>query len=172
MRVRTRLLLFLPVVLSLAALAASECEEEADPGNLDPPSGSPVAVGEAFVAEDAGWSITVTSLSLLDSVTVRGETKRPLGVYLVIDFSMENITSNRQALGGNRFALVDEDGRTFRWYPDGTDAAGKGELGSSINPGLTGAARLVFDVPDDARGLQLAVAGGVRVDLGDMADIP
>ncbi len=172
MGIRARLLLLALAVLSIAALAASECEEEADPGNLDPPSGSPVAIGEPFRATAAGWAITVTSVSRRDSVTVRGETKRPLGVYLVIDFSMENVASNRQALGGNRFALVDADERIFRWYPDGTNAVGKGELGSSINPGLTGRARVVFDVPEDANGLQFAVAGGVRVDLGDAAGIP
>lgn len=162
----------LVAAVAVVAIGASDCEEEADPGNLDPPSGTPAAMGDPFRSESAGWVITVTSVSRLDTVEVRGETKAPLGVYLAVEITMENIAPNRQALGGNRFALVDDEERTFRWYPDGTNAAGREELGSNINPGLVAPARIVFDVPEDAVGLQLAVAGGLRLLLGDVADIP
>jgi hypothetical protein len=131
-----------------------------------------VAIGEPASAGADGWTITVTRVSRIATIDVGGTTKTALGTYLVVEFTMENTSDQRQALGGNRFKLADSQGRNFDWYEAGTNAYGKQELGSRINPGLSAPATIIFDVLPDATGLVFRSLGNVRIALGDVAAIP
>ena len=159
------------IALSLPLLAADECSDEL-PNQSDSEALAPaVAIGEVATAEHDGWRITLISVKRVASVNVLGKTKTPLGVYLAVEVQIENTAKERQALGGNRFKLVDSLGRNYTWYEAGTDGYGKKELGSRINPGLRAPAVILFDVPPDATALVLRSVGGVRIAIGDVASI-
>lgn len=155
------------VVLGLVSVA---CDELPDQTSSEA-SATSVAIGEPAAAATDGWTITVTGVAQVPSIEVNGETKRALGKYIAVTFTMENTGTRQQALGGNRFKLADDQGRNYTWYEAGTNASGKQELGSRINPGLTASAVIIFDVPTDATGLVFRGVGGIRIALGDAAAI-
>jgi hypothetical protein len=159
------------VATLLLVFAATACDELGDQTAAEAALPT-VAIGEPASAGADGWTITVTRVSRLATIEVGGATKAALGTYLVVEFTMENTSDQRQALGGNRFKLADGQGRNFDWYEAGTNAYGKQELGSRINPGLSAPATIIFDVPTDATGLVFRSVGNVRVALGDVSAIP
>jgi hypothetical protein len=163
------------VVLVVVAVAVGGSNKDAETGTgaaqtSGSAAGGPLTVniGEPLRLEKDGWVITVTSVRT--SPTVQGifETKQSLGVYLIIEMTLENIGKEAHALGGDRFTLVDSQGRRFPYYREGTIGNGQRELGARINPGLAGPAIIVFDVPRDATGLYLETLRGARINLGDV----
>jgi hypothetical protein len=163
------------VVLVVVAVAVGGSNKDAETGTgaaqtSGSAAGGPLTVniGEPLRLEKDGWVITVTSVRT--SPTVQGifETKQSLGVYLIIEMTLENIGKEAHALDGDRFTLVDSQGRRFPYYREGTIGNGQRELGARINPGLAGPAIIVFDVPRDATGLYLETLRGARVNLGDV----
>jgi hypothetical protein len=163
------------VVLVVVAVAVGGSNKGAETGTgaaqtSGSAAGGPLTVniGEPLRLEKDGWVITVTSVRT--SPTVQGifETKQSLGVYLIIEMTLENIGKEAHALGGDRFTLVDSQGRRFPYYREGTIGNGQRELGARINPGLAGPAIIVFDVPRDATGLYLETLRGARINLGDV----
>ena len=155
-------------VLAALILSSLACDELPDESPSEA-SATAVAIGEPADAASDGWTLRVTDVSRVPSIEVNGQTKHALGVYLAVSVSMENTSTKQQALGGNRFKLADDEGRNYTWYEAGTNAYGKQELGSRINPGLTAPAVIIFDVPADATGLVLRGIGGIRIALGDAA---
>ncbi len=163
------------VVLVVVAVAVGGSNKDAETGTgaaqtSGSAAGGPLTVniGEPLRLEKDGWVITVTSVRT--SPTVQGifETKQSLGVYLIIEMTLENIGKEAHTLGGDRFTLVDSQGRRFPYYREGTIGNGQKELGARINPGLAGPAVIVFDVPRDATGLYLETLRGARINLGDV----
>jgi len=130
-----------------------------------PPLGVPVELRED------GWILTVTGVSLRKTIDTYLGLKTALGVYLVIDFKMENISNKTQSLCGDRFTIYDDRGRKYPYYLDGTVGVDALELCSRINAGLSAPARIVFDVPPDATGLIFTSLGGFKVRLGNVANI-
>ncbi|MGE0570275.1 MAG: DUF4352 domain-containing protein [Dehalococcoidia bacterium] len=155
-------------LLTAVMLSCLACDELPDESPSEA-SATAVAIGVPAEAASDGWKLTVTEVRRVPSIDVNGQTKQALGVYLAVGVSMENTSTKRQALGGNRFKLVDDEGRNYTWYEAGTNAHGKQELGSRINPGLTAPAVIIFDVPANATGLVLRGIGGVGIALGDAA---
>jgi hypothetical protein len=166
-----RITLFIaPAVVAILLFAG--CDDLADQTAADSTAAA-VAIGEAAGAEADGWEITVTSVSKRASITGNGgRTTTALGTYIVVDLTLPNTSATQQALCGNRFKLADGAGRNYPFYEDGTNRIGRKELCAKINPGLSGPATLVFDVPRDATGVVLRGIGGVRIAIGDVAAIP
>ncbi|MFN0095843.1 MAG: DUF4352 domain-containing protein, partial [Dehalococcoidia bacterium] len=160
-------LAMIPLAL-VAFLAFVACDELPDQSSTE--ASAPVAaLGAAATAPEEGWSLTVTKVSKRATITGSGgRTTTALGVYLVVDLTLENTSKTQQALCGNRFKLADDQGRNYTFYEDGTNRLGKKELCAKISPGLAGPAVLVFDVPADATGVVLRGVGGIRVALGDI----
>ncbi len=128
-------------------------------------------IGQSVTLQKDGWTLTVTSVSKTPTTMFLFQTKTALGVYVVVRLTMENTSKQAQSLGGDRFTILDEQGRTFPYYIDGTIGYGQQELGSKINPGLKAPATILFDVPTNATGLILTSLGGFKVALGNVADI-
>lgn len=134
-----------------------------------PPTPIP-GIGESLRLDKDGWVITVTGTHTAPTVKgVFGDIKTALGVYLIVDITMENIGKEAHALGGDRFTVIDSQGRKFPYYSDGSIGNGRKQLGDKVNPGLSGAGTMVFDVPKDATGLVIETLGGKRITLGDVA---
>ncbi len=147
------------VLLLLAALplfGASSCEEKADE---DSTPLSTVALGEPVAIPADGWTLTTTAASRALALGSR----KPLGTFVVVDLTITNTGTMKQALCGNRFKLLDDLGRTYSHDEPATTEVGRKQFCQDINPGLTGAARIAFDVPKDATGLTLRGVGGYRV---------
>ena len=148
--------LALLLLLALPLLGASSCEEKADE---DAAPLTAVAVGETVPIPADGWTLATTSTTRALALGSR----KPLGTFVVVELTLTNTGTKKQALCGNRFKLVDGEGRTFSHDEAATNEAGRKQLCQDINPGLTGAARVAFDVPKDAAGLTLRGVGGYRV---------
>ncbi|CAN5324953.1 hypothetical protein BH23CHL1_BH23CHL1_26320 [soil metagenome] len=129
-------------------------------------------IGETIALIDDGWNLTVTDVRKTSSTEFLFDEKRALGVYVIVDLMMENTGNEKHALSGQRFTLVDDRGRTYEWYGEGSIGYGMQELGSDINPGLSAPATILFDVPTDATGLVLQSLGEFEVALGNVQDIP
>jgi hypothetical protein len=163
------------VLIIAAAMAGGGKKEDNASGGLAPQAGGAVRgeppavnIGEPLRLDKDGWVVTVTSVRTAPTVQGLFETKHALGVYLIIEMTLENTGTEAHALGGDRFTLVDSRGRRFPYYREGTIGNGQKELGAKINPGLSGPAVIVFDVPPDATGLYLETLRGARVNLGDV----
>lgn len=122
-------------------------------------------VGEPIRLDRDGWAITVTKVGRAKTLKGIVENKQALGIYLIVDLTMENITNAAQSLGGDRFKVYDDKNREYKYYLEGTVGNGQQELGSKIGPGLKAPATIVFDVPPDATGLQLETVGKGRIRL-------
>ncbi len=158
---------FLALVAGLGVLVVvlgGRAEEVATEGNALPPA----RIGEPLTLPKNGWVITVTGVRASPTVPGLFEMKRAPGVYLIVDLTLANTSKEAHTLGGDRFTLGDSQGRRFPYYREGTSGIGQKELGARINPGLTGPASIVFDVPKDATGLYRETVGKGRISLGDM----
>jgi len=122
-------------------------------------------VGETIRLSRDGWAITVTKVGRAQTLKGIFENKQALGVYLIVDITMENITNTPQSLGGDRFRVYDDKNREYKYYLEGTVSNDQQELGSKIGPGLKAPGTIVFDVPPDATGLQLETVGKGRIRL-------
>jgi hypothetical protein len=129
-------------------------------------TGTPLAgIGQPINLSRNKWEITVTGVERKASLPGILEVKQALGIYIAVSLTLKNIGIEPQALGGDRFTVVDDKGRTYRYYLEGTVGNGQKELGSKIGPGLQGQAVIVFDVPPDATGLVLQTVGEGRIRL-------
>ncbi|HXI18104.1 MAG TPA: DUF4352 domain-containing protein [Chloroflexota bacterium] len=170
-------LLALTVLIVVVVALAGESEDDEAPTTVQGQSGSSGAtpavlptVGEPLRLPKDNWTITVTNVRT--SSTVKGVTKTTqtaLGVYVLVDVKMENSGKDARELGGNRFTLKDDKGRTFKYFSDGTIGNGQGTVGAKINPGLSGDGTIVFDVPTDATGLILETVSGGKIAIGNAA---
>lgn len=166
-------IVLLVIVGVISAVVSSGGDDEAQAptrasGSAQATSASHAAIGEPLRLEEDGWLITVTGTRT--SPTIKGVTgeKTALGIYLIVDVTMENIEKTARELGGDRFVIRDSQGREYKFFSDGTIGNGRGEISSKINPGLTGRGTLVYDVPKDATSLVLETVGKGRIALGDL----
>lgn len=142
------------------------------PGQPGPVYSQLPAVGEPVELSKDGWVITVTGVTKRSQIYSCCDVKNALGIYLVVEMNLSNISNTTQSLCGDRFTIWDDRGRKYPHYLDGTFLVDRLELCAKINAGLTGPARIVFDVPPDATGLIFQSLGGFKVRLGNVSDIP
>lgn len=165
-------IVLLIIIVAVVAVAGGGSDDKDAPtlGSAgEPASGEGVAsIGQPVRLDKDGWVITVTGTRT--TPTVKGITgdKTALGIYLIVDLTMENIEKTARELGGDRFTIRDSQNREYKFYSEGTIGNGRGEISSKINPGLTGRGTLVFDVPKDATGLMLETVGKGKIALGDL----
>jgi endonuclease YncB( thermonuclease family) len=142
-------------------LAAQRAALEARPG-----------VGQTVELTKDNWRLTILERNNAKQLKGLG-TETAQGTYLVLTVQMENIGQKAQSLGNDRFKVFDDRRREYKVYTKGnvtlTDEPKGLTLTQSVNPGLAGKVRLVFDLPPDATGLTLEIMGKTAIFLGDMS---
>ena len=123
----------------------------------------------------ADWNYEATGVEYQTTIG----NKAPSGVFLIVHMHVQNNgNSSRQfANYENPYIVLDNQGRKYKYDDKAMLSAknhrlfDKGWYLSEINPGLSEDLPLIFDIPKDAKGLQLLPANGIGkahpIDLGD-----
>lgn len=131
-------------------------------------------VGESVTDKDLDFVVTdiTTAKTLGNSFTE----KDAQGTFQVITLKITNQGKETKTIDSSMFQLTDSEGRTFDRSVEGQSAKGFGEGNvdlflQQVQPGLSVTGDIVFDIPDNASGLQLIVKGSVfssgkKIDLG------
>lgn len=107
-------------------------------------------------------------------------TKEADGIFLILTISIENIGKDSEYISSGNFKLTDYKDRNYKvdsamFYLStmGYEALIFDDLG----PGLTPEGSIIFDVPEDDKGLELIISGGFlsgikrSVKIGDVSDL-
>ena len=134
-------------------------------------AGAVVALAEAFQLGDL--RLLVTERRFGSQVGENRDGVDAQGRFVVIALTARNTGMDPITLG-DRIQLLDELGRSYSPLPEASataalrDPAREDGLTVELQPGLTVDFVLVFDVPEEAKGLRLRVRGGFAdVDLDD-----
>ena len=88
------------------------------------------------------------------------------GKFVVVSVVCTNKQKDAVTIDANSFKLVDKDGNEYSYSPEGQTAIqvgngnAKGFL-TKVNPGITIDLKVPFDIPKDAKDLQLKARGGM-----------
>src|SRR5439155_814075 len=76
--------------------------EKPTAGPRPSPSAVPIpTVGQSVALQKDGWILTVTSVTKTFKTTFLFQDKTALGIYLVVNLTMDNTSNKSQALGGD-----------------------------------------------------------------------
>ena len=134
-------------------------------------AGSLVALAEAFQVGDL--RLLVTERRFGSQVGENRDGVNAQGRFVVIALTARNVGVDPIMLG-DRVQLFDDLGRSYSPVPEASATAAmrnperEDGLAVELQPGLTVDFVLVFDVPEEAKGLRLRMGGGFAdVDLDD-----
>ncbi|WP_242141950.1 MULTISPECIES: DUF4352 domain-containing protein [unclassified Bacillus cereus group] len=117
--------------------------------------------------ESSKVKIAVGSVETLDSVGNEYVNEKAQGVFKVVEISITNGQKDAITIDANSFKLVDDQDREFKYSTQGQTSYDIANGGKSdfflkqLNPGLTQTGKIVFDVPQDAKGFILKARGGM-----------
>lgn len=174
------------VVVFLFATGQFESDDDEDPlalssegvsavddavGGRGDSTGSLVALAEAFQVGDL--RLLVTERLFGSQVGENRDGVNAQGRFVVIALTARNTGMDPIMLGG-RVQLFDDLGRSYSPVPEASATVARRNperedgLAVELQPGLTVDFVLVFDVPEEAKGLRLRMGGGFAdVDLDD-----
>ncbi|MED0676946.1 DUF4352 domain-containing protein [Aneurinibacillus thermoaerophilus] len=123
-------------------------------------------VGEAVPVEN--FIYTVSKISNKKQIGNEFLNKKTENTFLVIDVAIKNGDKEARMMDTSLFKLKDANGTEYD--PDAeADMYVNGDnpfFLSNVNPGLTKKGKIVFELPTDAKGLQLEVNSGVGTAAG------
>jgi RNA polymerase subunit RPABC4/transcription elongation factor Spt4 len=162
----------LVAIIVIAVIASSGGDNTAKPANTSPKSSSDTTKKEAVkplsnegVSSDV--TIKVTGVEGKPEVGNQFSKEKAQGVFKIVSVSITNNQKDAITLDANTFNLVDDKGREFTYSTSGQTALSLADdtltdfFLKQLNPGLTQAGKIVFDVPADAKGLKLKARGGM-----------
>lgn len=111
-------------------------------------------------------SFTVNSVSKKKTIGSAYTSKTSQsGTYALIDVTVKNSGKDTITIDSSLFSIVDNQGREFKYSTDGqtayTMAGAENFFLKQIQPGLSVTGVVVFELPEDATGLQLIARAGV-----------
>ena len=89
------------------------------------------------------------------------------GIFKIVEVSLTNNQKDAITVDANSFKLADDKGREFTYSSDAQisyDMENGGKMDfflKSLNPGLTITGKIIFDIPEDAKGVVLKASGGM-----------
>jgi hypothetical protein len=164
--------------LSLSLAACSETSTQSSGGQAQPPAQQQPAeqkqtevpkseipaktykVGDAVPVDK--FTYTVNKVSNKKKIGDEFMNKTTEGTFLVINVSIKNGDKEARMMDTSLFKLKDANGTEYDPFAEGDMYVNKDPLFlSNVNPGLTKKANVVFELPTDAKGLQLEVSSGM-----------
>ncbi|MED0680650.1 DUF4352 domain-containing protein [Aneurinibacillus thermoaerophilus] len=122
-------------------------------------------VGEVVPVEK--FTYTVNKVSNQKKIGNDFMNKTTEGTFLVINVSIKNGDKEARMMDTSLFKIKDANGTEYDPFAEGDMYVNKDPLFlSNVNPGLTKKANIVFELPTDAKGLQLEVNSGVGTAAG------
>ncbi len=109
--------------------------------------------------EDKDIAFTVTKVTTAKTLGSSYSKKNAQGTFYVVAIKIANNSNETSTIDSSQFQVIDNQKRTFDRSSEGQIASGFDLFLQQIQPGLSVNANIVFDLPDDAKELQLVVKG-------------
>lgn len=122
-------------------------------------------LNESFTHGDFCYKITQVTKTNRVGNEYSGQKASEGGVFIVLNFTEENLSKETKTVFSERFLLIDNKEREFRSSSKGTTAltlysGDKDFLLSEVQPGIKHKSAIVFEVPEDSKGLTVKIPGG------------
>ena len=157
---------FIVLIIIIAAASGGGSSTDDSSGGSDDSSknSATVATTYALKEEAPAGDLMFTANSMAKKQTVGSgyfaKTSQS-GTYLVINMTVENNGSDTITIDSSLFTVTEDEGREFSHSNDGQSALITNGTNNfflkQVQPGLSATGDIVFEVPEDATGLQLIV---------------
>jgi len=134
------------------------------PKQETPKQEAPKELSKEGVSSDV--AIKIGAVETKDTVGNEFSNEKAQGIFKIVEVSITNNQKDAITVDANSFKLVDDQGREFTYSTQAQtalDIANGGDMDfflKQLNPGLTQTGKIVYDVPQDAKGLTMKARGG------------